>query len=135
MGWYKVIKTINGHRYIYWQRTHRVNGRVKTENKYVGPARARSAPISPLPPSVYSPTAPRTPEAARTFFPQKRVFVKNDIFQKLKAVERNEDARIQYGSLKLRKLRQAKQLRAAKKLTRHLRPVNYFIAKMLLHKK
>jgi hypothetical protein len=37
-NWYKVTKRINGRLYDYWQRTNRVGGRVKTENKYIGPA-------------------------------------------------------------------------------------------------
>lgn len=37
MPWYRVTKTINGRKYDYWQRTYRVAGSVKTENKYIGP--------------------------------------------------------------------------------------------------
>jgi hypothetical protein len=38
-NWYKVTKRINGRLYDYWQRTYRVGKSVKTENKYIGPAR------------------------------------------------------------------------------------------------
>jgi hypothetical protein len=37
MGWYVVIKTVKGRQYRYVQRTWRENGRVRTENKYLGP--------------------------------------------------------------------------------------------------
>jgi len=38
MKWYQVTKTINGRRYLYWQKTYRAGGSVKTLNKYIGPA-------------------------------------------------------------------------------------------------
>src|SRR4029453_9495536 len=31
-------KTINGRKYLYWQKTYRVGGSIKTLNKYIGPA-------------------------------------------------------------------------------------------------
>ena len=37
MGWYRVIKTIKGNRYAYDQRTYRQGGKVRSENRYVGP--------------------------------------------------------------------------------------------------
>jgi hypothetical protein len=37
MEWYLVIKTINGRRYRYRQRTRREGKRVRTESEYVGP--------------------------------------------------------------------------------------------------
>jgi hypothetical protein len=37
MRWYKVVKTINGRRYLYWQHTYREAGKVKTKNRYIGP--------------------------------------------------------------------------------------------------
>ncbi len=37
MTWYNVVKTINGNKYIYQQRTYRYGGKMRTENKYVGP--------------------------------------------------------------------------------------------------
>jgi hypothetical protein len=38
VGWYRVIKTIKGHRYIYEQRTWREGKKVRTESRYIGPA-------------------------------------------------------------------------------------------------
>jgi hypothetical protein len=37
MDWYRVVKTINGRRYLYLQKTYRVGRSVKTLNKYIGP--------------------------------------------------------------------------------------------------
>jgi hypothetical protein len=37
-GWYRVVKTIKGHQYLYEQQTFRENGRVRTRNRYTGPA-------------------------------------------------------------------------------------------------
>ena len=34
-AWYRVIKTIKGHRYVYEQRTRREGTHVRTENRYV----------------------------------------------------------------------------------------------------
>lgn len=52
MDWYVVVKTINGRRYFYMQKTWRVGARVRTINKYLGPAggAVAGAPIQlPLP--------------------------------------------------------------------------------------
>src|SRR5262245_15828555 len=69
IGRYKVVKTINGHRYLYWQRTKRVGKAVKTENRYIGPAAGSpSSTPSTVSPSTYSTTAPRTPEDAKKYF-------------------------------------------------------------------
>src|SRR4051794_30611635 len=38
MGWYRVTKTIKGHKYLYEQQTYREGGKVKTRNRYLGPA-------------------------------------------------------------------------------------------------
>ena len=38
MGWYRVVKTIKGHRYEYLQRTWREGRHVRTESRYIGPA-------------------------------------------------------------------------------------------------
>jgi hypothetical protein len=38
MDWYIVIKTINGRRYKYRQKTWREGGRVRTRSEYIGPA-------------------------------------------------------------------------------------------------
>jgi len=37
MSWYIVIKTINGRRYRYRQRTWREGGRMRTKSEYIGP--------------------------------------------------------------------------------------------------
>ena len=36
MGWYRVVKTIKGHHYVYLQRTWREGKHVRTESRYVG---------------------------------------------------------------------------------------------------
>jgi hypothetical protein len=38
MEWYRVVKTINGRKYLYEQKTYREGKRVRTLNRYVGPA-------------------------------------------------------------------------------------------------
>src|SRR4051812_30367547 len=38
MGWYRVVKTIKGRRYIYEQRTWREGKHVRTESRHLGPA-------------------------------------------------------------------------------------------------
>jgi hypothetical protein len=38
MGWYRVIKTVKGHRYEYLQRTWREGKKVRTESRYIGPS-------------------------------------------------------------------------------------------------
>src|SRR5689334_4530495 len=47
MGWYRVVKTIKGHRYIYEQRTWREGKHVRTESRYIGPA-DDSIPLGPI---------------------------------------------------------------------------------------
>jgi hypothetical protein len=47
MDWYVVVKTINGHRYFYRQKTYRDGAKVRTVNKYLGPA-GESAPGAPI---------------------------------------------------------------------------------------
>src|SRR3954466_1196904 len=37
-NWYRVVKTIKGHRYVYLQQTYREGSRVRTRNRYLGPA-------------------------------------------------------------------------------------------------
>jgi hypothetical protein len=56
-SWYVVRKRINNRLYLYWQRTKRVGGSVKTENRYIGPAAGPA-----LGPATYSASAPSTPE-------------------------------------------------------------------------
>ena len=68
MEWYKVIKTIKGRRYVYWQKTYRIgrnvkiaadvrasdfSGRVVTSGESVDPRRAPRA--SRAKPAVASP--------------------------------------------------------------------------------
>ena len=36
MPWYNVVKTINGRKYLYRQRTYRAGGKVRTESQYIG---------------------------------------------------------------------------------------------------
>ena len=73
MNWYQVVKTINGRRYLYWQRTYRVGKAVKTLSRYMGPLQPasgqarQSSPVRAdqarrLNPSTYSSTAPTLPE-------------------------------------------------------------------------
>ena len=47
MEWYRVVKTINGRKYIYEQKTYRQGKQVRTLNRYIGPAGARSRFTSP----------------------------------------------------------------------------------------
>src|SRR5258708_40307918 len=56
MDWYLVIKTINGRRYKYRQKTWREGGRVRTRSEYIGPAGAA--------PSVASPSVGQLKKAA-----------------------------------------------------------------------
>jgi antirestriction protein ArdC len=56
MDWYIVVKTINGRRYRYRQKTWRESGRVRTRSEYLGRADAYQAidsPTHPAPPSVH----------------------------------------------------------------------------------
>jgi hypothetical protein len=57
MDWYIVVKTINGRRYRYRQKTWRENGRVRTRSEYLGRAGdaqtgAVEDPVHPATPSV-----------------------------------------------------------------------------------
>ena len=49
MNWYRVTKTIRGHKYDYWQKTYRVGRSVKTINKYIGRADAPRGIYDPIP--------------------------------------------------------------------------------------
>ena len=68
MDWYEVVKTINGRRYRYRQRTWRDDsGRVRTTSEYIGPDRRQTPSPEPLPPPVavaagWSPEPLRTPK-------------------------------------------------------------------------
>jgi antirestriction protein ArdC len=52
MGWYRVVKTIKGHQYIYEQRTWREGKRVRTESRYIGSAVNTTKPGYPSPPAL-----------------------------------------------------------------------------------
>ncbi len=56
MQWYRVVKTIKGHRYLYRQRTYREGGKVRTQSQYIGPmnaeAETRSGTLRNPPPDV-----------------------------------------------------------------------------------
>ena len=149
-NFYRVTKTINGRKYDYWQRTYRVGKSVKTENKYIGPSgrgvsfspRSSVAPIvagaAVHAPSTRSPTAPIIPEEAIHQLTPFTAHLKGrdrTAYEKEREKERREDEQIQYGNLADRLRRNKLKLRAAKKLTRHLKPTNYFAAKLALVKK
>jgi hypothetical protein len=124
-NWYKVKKRINGRLYYYWQRTQRVGGSVKTENKYIGPASG-----SALAASVYSATAPETPERV---LPRIAPFgnpqtESQHVMAKIMERERREDEHIQYGPLKARIERQKQAVRDVKRKTRGIKAVNPFLA-------
>jgi hypothetical protein len=119
MEWYRVIKTINGRRYLYLQKTYRVGQSVKTLNKYIGSAAAAGHGV-PMPSFV---------EQMRQRFP-------SPITDKpFSSKERKEDEKIRYGKLADREKRQKSRIRAAKKNTAHLKPFNYFAAKLASKKK
>jgi hypothetical protein len=61
MSWYTVTKTIKGRRYLYLQMTYRVGGKVKTKNKYLGPAHSAGASFAVGAP-VELPTAEPVPK-------------------------------------------------------------------------
>ena len=42
-NWYRVVKTIKGHHYVYLQQTYREGNRVRTRNRYLGPAGSETA--------------------------------------------------------------------------------------------
>jgi hypothetical protein len=43
VGWYPIVKRINGRLYLYLQQSYRLGKRVKTRNKYIGPYSGRFA--------------------------------------------------------------------------------------------
>lgn len=53
MDWYRVVKTIKGRKYDYWQKTYRVGRHVKTLNKYIGPHR-EYVPVPRIPDDAYT---------------------------------------------------------------------------------
>lgn len=66
MEWYRVIKTIKGHQYAYEQRTWREGGRVRTENRYLGPVgdggSGQDQPPAPLSPAPGKPEPRSRPQ-------------------------------------------------------------------------
>jgi hypothetical protein len=159
MRWYRVTKTINGRKYLYWQRTKRIGRRVKTENKYIGPAAAyatvrSSAAASPPHPIVTTPaprtaptfsaTAPTTPEHAKDYFQPGSAIDKKkpgnirELNRERKAILRADDFdadafnatqdELDYANA-VRKQRAA--IRQARAETKHLKPANYFMARVL----
>jgi hypothetical protein len=79
MPWYKVIKTIRGRGYLYWQMTYREKGKVKTRNKYIGPANSESEHVASSSPSIRKELEPLVAEP----FPTSKVnaFVKTPLRQ------------------------------------------------------
>jgi hypothetical protein len=65
MPWYQVIKTIRGRRYLYWQMTYRERGKVKTRNKYIGPANEQSVGAAGHSPSIPKEPKPLAAEARK----------------------------------------------------------------------
>jgi hypothetical protein len=57
-GWYRVVKTIKGHTYLYLQQTYREGGQVRTLNRYLGPVAVES---TRSPKAGQKPAVPRTP--------------------------------------------------------------------------
>jgi hypothetical protein len=47
-NWYRVVKTIKGHRYVYEQQTYREGSHVRTRNRYLGPAGSHEGSSSSL---------------------------------------------------------------------------------------
>jgi len=123
-GCYKVMKTINGRRCDYWQRTWREGRSVKTHSVYIGPAAGPS-----VGPSTYSASAPRTPEDSRNHF--ERLSDDFAYLKKYEHAQRREDERIQYGPRAARIRRQEAAVRKAKRETADIKKLNPFIARML----
>ena len=57
MGWYQVVKTVKGHRYLYWQTSWREGGKVKTKSRYIGTANGW-VPIPKISPDAITLTLP-----------------------------------------------------------------------------
>lgn len=112
-SWYKVIKTINGRAYDYWQRTTRVGKSVKTENKYIGPS-SKALNLAP--------NFDRLDHAIAR--------AQHDVADK----QRREDELIQYGPLAERIARQKAALRAVKRKTKGIKANNPFLAQALVKK-
>jgi hypothetical protein len=64
--WYRVVKTIKGHSYLYEQQTYREAGRVRTRNRYIGPAGGDTAGVS-LPGGQSAVTTPSVVRGGTSF--------------------------------------------------------------------
>ena len=135
MKWYQVVKTINGKAYLYWQRTQRIGGKVKTSNQYIGPATAifkggGPGGISFIIKHDGTHMIPSKPDLEHEQIMQEKKTAEQYIFAPtvLDEAERREDERIRYGSLKARKERAAKLLKQAKKMARGRHYINPFLA-------
>lgn len=73
MDWYIVIKTINGHRYYYRQKTWREGGQVRTRSEYIGPAGSEELGPSAAP--------DRTPPETPAFSPELTVGTEREAFK------------------------------------------------------
>ena len=86
MGWYQVVKTINGRKYLYLQMTYREGGKVKTKNKYLGRANGSSRSFAHGP--AHIPTASEYPKVEKP-----AGGLKVDKIRRLKPLSRRAQAR------------------------------------------
>lgn len=165
MGWYVVIKTINGHRYFYKQRTWREGKHVRTENVYLGPTgdsgrkSSRRSPKQPASPVTFqvnrSPDTEKSADAAKEliktepanlFADERDDPVRKAVADALETEYRNRNKkelererrrieRILYGPLTKRIARQKAKYLAAKRMTKGIKALNPFIAKLLIKEK
>lgn len=140
---YKVLKTINGNKYWYWQRTYRLNGKVKTENKYIGPASSTAQP------SQYEQTIAQHRTLLENSQQHAPLEAHIDAMEKLdpyyglddrkirrklqaqQRKERLENEEVVYGKLKDREARQKAAVRKAKRESKGVKGVNAFMARAL----
>lgn len=155
MEWYVVTKTINGRKYLYWQKTYRQGGTVKTLNKYIGPganslrAKSLQAAIVQLP-KAHQDLRSRYDAGELTKVEYlEAITVKADVDAEasatianknaftpvvLDAAERADDEHVRYGSLKKRMTRHRSKVRAAKANTKGIKKLNPFVAQVLVKK-
>ena len=160
MEWYRVTKNIHGRKYLYWQKTYRAGGSVRTLNKYIGPASGAVAlGTTKAPDRAYHYTPEQiagikelgrlmdTPDDAY-FYSDKDIAEMKKLGaimdapdgpafepEVLSKAERAEDERTQYGSRAARVRKQKAAHRAAKKKTRGTKSVNPFMAQAIKKKK
>ncbi|SRR6266545_2840985 len=145
MDWYRVTKKINGRFYDYWQRTYRVGRSVKTENRYIGPARrdglfTATASAAPQREPIYAgqfeiPIAARSTtetlgtRTIRDLKKEKRAIMLAAEFdhEAFNTIQNELDHAYAVKSDKEKK-------RAARAKTRNIRALNAFIAQALLKK-